>query len=184
MSATIRPMPRLGASALASLAVASLLLGVAACRPNGNVPTAAVDTMAPATGQPIASPTPVPETLPPAEQVETEWGPIWAEVPDGFPIPPGAQPAEADTTVSAAWTVPAAKRPATREVAQFYVDRFSYAGLGGGLDGPLEDGSYTAWASSGYGCDILVTAQPRGDDEAFATVLYGAGCPFSWLAIE
>jgi hypothetical protein len=56
--------------------------------------------------------------------------------------------------------------------------RSTISGLGRGLDGPLEDGSFTAWASSGYGCDVLVTALPRGN-ESYVTVLYGSGCPFA-----
>jgi hypothetical protein len=53
-------------------------------------------------------------------------------------------------------------------------------GYGGTVDGPFEDGSYTAWASNGYGCDMLVSTLPRGPEETFVTVLYGALCPFSW----
>jgi hypothetical protein len=114
-------------------------------------------------------------------QTDTEWGPIWNEVPPGFPEPPGATPAEADDgPVSAASTVPAGALPYPLEVAQFYVDAFAAAGYGGARDGPLEDGSSTAWASNGYGCDIRVTAVPRGGEETFVTVLYGAGCPFDW----
>lgn len=178
-----RPGARRGA-----LALASLVLLIAACRTNGNVPTGVAATVPPGIGTvppgagSSSPPTPEPASPPPVDQLETDWGPIWARVPEAFPVPPGAEPAEADTTVSAAWTVPATTQPAARAVAQFYLDQFSAAGLGGGLDGPLEDGSYTAWASNGYGCDILVTAQRRGDEETFATVLFGAGCPFRWLA--
>lgn len=118
-------------------------------------------------------------------QTDTDWGPIWDKVPAKFPVPPLAEPAAADAgPVSAAFAI---KRSGTRDpraVAQFYTEAFSHAGYGGARDGPLEDGSYTAWASDGYGCDILVRAVPRGDREILATVLYGAGCPFSWLAAE
>ena len=180
---TIAPMRRLEAHAVARLVlVSALVLVLAGCRPNGNVPTDVVGTVPPATGPVIPSPSPEPATPLPVDQVDTDWGPIWVRVPEAFPVPPGAEPAEADTTVSGAWTVPASGQPATRVVARFYADRFSEAGLGGGLDGPLEDGSYSVWASNGYGCDIVVTAQRRGDDETFATVLFGAGCPFNWLA--
>ena len=176
-------MRRLEAHAVARLAlVSALVLVLVGCRTNGNAPTGAVGTVPPGTGNASPPPSPEPATPLPVDQVDTDWGPIWARVPDAFPVPPGAEPAEADTTVSAAWTVPAGARPAAREVAQFFADRFSEAGLGGGLDGPLEDGSYTTWASNGYGCDLLVTAMPRGAEETFATVLFGAGCPFTWLA--
>ncbi len=182
-------MRRLEAHAVARLAlvpalvlVLALVVVLAGCRPNADVPTVVVGTAPPETGSVTPPPSSEPATPLPVGQVDTDWGPIWARVPETFPTPPRAEPAEADTTVSAAWTVPAGARPAAREVAQFYADRFSEAGLGGGLDGPLEDGSYSVWASNGYGCDILVTTQRRGDDETFATVLFGAGCPFSWLA--
>ena len=46
------------------------------------------------------------------------------------------------------------------------------------MDGPLEDGSFTVWSASGYGCDSLVTILPRGE-ESLITVLFGAGCPFA-----
>ena len=162
-----------------------LAVALAACNPSGNLPTATVGTAAPTTPSPRPQPTldiEQPGLTPGVGQTDTEWGPIWEDVPAGFPAPPGGQPAEADTgPVSAAWTVPAAALPNPRAVAQRYVDAFAAAGYGGGRDGPLEDGSYTAWASNGYGCDILVTALPRGE-ETLATVLYGAGCPFSWAA--
>ena len=116
-----------------------------------------------------------------AGQTDSDWGPIWNEVPPDFPVPAGAEPAEPDNgPVSAASTIPTSALANPLAVTQFYVDAFSAAGYGGGRDGPLEDGSYTAWASNGYGCDILVTVVPRGDEELLATVLYGAGCPFSW----
>ena len=161
-----------------------LIAALAACNPAGNVPTAAIANAAPTASAPPQPTMDIeqPGLTPGAGQTDTEWGPIWEDVPAGFPPPPGGQPVEADTgPVSAAWTVPAAALPNPREVAQLYVDAFAAAGYGGGRDGPLEDGSYTTWASNGYGCDILVTALPRGE-ETLATVLYGAGCPFSWSA--
>lgn len=124
-----------------------------------------------------------PGLTPGTGQTDTAWGPIWNGVPPEFPPPPGSQPAEAGPgtgPVSGAWTVPVGGLPNAGAVAQFYVDEFARVGYGGSRDGPLEDGSHTAWASNGYGCDILVTAAPRGSDETLATVLYGAGCPFSW----
>ena len=179
MSATIDSMVRPAAGALAAFVL------IAAC-------SSPLGTPAPTTGSTEALSTPpfdgrpTPTPVDPGNatgQTDTAWGPIWNEVPPGFPAPPGGEPAEADGgPVSAAYTVPAAALPNALEVAQFYVDRFAYAGYGGGRDGPLEDGSYTAWASNGYGCDILVTAVPRGDQETFTTVLYGAGCPFDWPA--
>jgi hypothetical protein len=116
-----------------------------------------------------------------AGQVDTEWGPIWESTPEDFPVHPRAVPTSApDGPVSAAYTV--ARSPANnpRAIAQFYGQRFSAVGWGGGVEGPLEDGSYEAWASSGYGCDMVARVVPRGFDETFITILYGAGCPSSW----
>ena len=179
MSATIDSMFRPAAGVLAAFVL------VAGCSspvgtPGSTTGSTPANPTPPVDGRP--TPTPV-DTGIPTGQTDTEWGPIWNEVPPGFPEPAGSEPAEADSgPVSAAYAVPAAAFPNPLEVAQFYVDRFAYAGYGGSRDGPLEDGSYTAWASNGYGCDILVTAVPRGDAETLATVFYGAGCPFSWPA--
>jgi hypothetical protein len=121
-----------------------------------------------------------PGLTPSTGQTDSDWGPIWDDLPPGFPVPPGAEPLESGAgTVTAAWTVASGGSPDPQAIAQLYADAFSAAGYGGGRDGPLEDGSSTAWASNGYGCDILVTAKPRGE-ETLVTVLYGAGCPFSW----
>jgi hypothetical protein len=121
-----------------------------------------------------------PGLTPSTGQTDTDWGPIWNDLPPGFPLPPGGEPLESGAgPVTAAWTIASGAAADPLAVAQRYVDAFSAAGYGGGRDGPLEDGSYTAWASSGYGCDMLVTAMPRGED-TLVTVLYGAGCPFSW----
>ena len=121
-----------------------------------------------------------PGLTPSTGQSDTGWGPIWNELPPGFPEPPGSEPVEAVSgPVSGAWTVATGAASDPKAIAQRFTDAFSAAGYGGGRDGPLEDGSYTAWASNGYGCDMLVTALPRGE-ETLVTVLYGAGCPFSW----
>ena len=121
-----------------------------------------------------------PGLTPSTGQTDTDWGPIWNDLPPGFPLPPGGEPLESGAgPVTAAWTIASGAGANPIGTAQFYVDAFSAAGYGGGREGPLEDGSYTAWASNGYGCDILVTATPRAE-ETLVTVLYGAGCPFSW----
>lgn len=110
-------------------------------------------------------------------QSDAEWGPIWDALPPSYPVFGGAVPAEAESgPVSAAYTV-ANVDADPREIAQFYADALDDAGLATGLDGPLEDGRYTVWSSSGYGCDSLVTILPRGD-ESLITVLFGTGCPF------
>jgi hypothetical protein len=111
-------------------------------------------------------------------QSETDWGPIWDAVPPSYPVPEGAEPAEADHgPVSGAYTV-ATDISTARELADFYAAALDEGGFGGtGIDGPLEDGSFTVFSSSGYGCDSQVTILPRGQ-ESLITVLYGSLCPF------
>lgn len=115
--------------------------------------------------------------LPP--QSETAWGRIWNAIPPSYPVPEAAKPADPDHgPVSGAYTV-ASKLATARAIAEFYRDAIEERGIGGtGLDGPLEDGSFTVWSSNGYGCESFVTILPRGS-ESLITVLYGAGCDFN-----
>lgn len=170
-------MNRAGTVAIAT----SLLLLVAACGPGpgetgAGSPGASAASSAPETEGPVETATFDPN-LPP--QSETDWGPIWNAIPPSYPVPEGAKPAEADQgPVSAAFTVPAAVAGA-REIAEFYEGALEESSFGGtGLDGPLEDGSFTVWSSNGYGCDSLVTVLPRGSTESLVTILYGALCTF------
>jgi len=168
-------MVRLRGGALLALVV---LAGCSTAPPPPTATTAATPVAATdgSPGTPRA-----PQASPAVAQGETDWGAIWMAVPAGFPGPPGGEPADVGGgPVSAAWTVAASDASATRALADGYVEAFSSAGYGGGVDGPLEDGAWTAWASNGYGCDILVTVRPRGAAENLVTVLFGAGCPFRW----
>lgn len=174
MSATIRPMVRPGGL------LAALVL-VAACGPPAPTlpPKSAPVSSAGPTAVSDPGPTPTPVDPGSAGQADTAWGRIWLALPEGFMAPPLGERAEPeDGPATAAWLVPPGALPFPREVADFFVSRFSNAGYTASRDGPLEDGSYTASASGG-GCSILVTAVPRGED-TFATMLYGAGCPRSW----
>ena len=173
---TIGAMDRRRAGVLLTIAL------VAACSsPAKSVAPTATNPIETDSAPPVAPSLDIeqPGLTPSTGQTDTDWGPIWDDLPPGFPVPPGSEPLESGAgTVTAAWTV-AAGSSNPRAVAQLYADAFAAAGYGGGRDGPLEDVAYTAWASNGYGCDILVTAKPRGE-ETLVTVLYGAGCPFSW----
>lgn len=137
--------------------------------PGASVPAATPDVTPAATEAPA---TPLPMT-----QSESEWGPIWDGLPSTYPVPVGAEPAEADTgPVSAAYTVTDAQAT-PRAIADFYQAALEDRGYATGLDGPLEDGALTVWSTNGYGCDSVVTIRPRGD-ESLITVLYGTGCRF------
>ena len=178
-------MVRLHAAAVL-IVVPSIVTGCGSPFSTASAPAAGATPTIPASSARAASSLDIeqPGLTPSTGQSDTDWGPIWNVVPPGFPKPRGREPADPDGgPVSAAWTVPRALST-PRGVAQFYVDRFAAVGYGGGREGPLENRSYRAWASNGYGCDILVTALPRGSEEILVTVLYGAGCPFSWPAAE
>jgi len=171
--------PRRRAPTRRASAIAALVLGVlvpAAC----SAPAASEEP-----GTPAPKPTAIETAAPPTEaptakvpsQSETAWGPIWDAVPDTFPVPDGAAPADpAEGPVSGAWTVPVTSLDAPH-LAGFYQAGLDDIGWGTGIDGPLEDGSYAVWSSNGYGCDTLTTILPRGD-ESLITVLFGAGCAF------
>ena len=158
------------------LAIVALVAGACSTNPGdtaepaatgGAVGSAPAATEAP--GDSIGSPA--------AGQSDTEWGTIWDALPSSFPVPDGAKVADAPSgPVSGAYTVPKTKSTAA-EIAAFFRDELDSIGYGTGLDGPLEDGSYTVWSSSGEGCETLTTVLPRGD-ESLVTVLYGAGCAF------
>ena len=172
-------MHRTGSIAV-TLVLVSLLVGACGFGP-GEAPGS------PGASQPAGSPPPetdapsaiesIDPNLPP--QSDTEWGRIWNSLPPSYPVPAGAQVADADQgPVSGAFTV-ASDVATPLAIAEFYRDELEQQGFGGtGLDGPLEDGSYAVWSSTGYGCDSLVTILPRGG-ESYITVLYGAGCQFN-----
>jgi hypothetical protein len=160
------------AGALAGVAV------LAACSSPISTPTPA-----PVTPAPISSldsgPTPTPVDPGIAGQANTEWGLIWLAVPAAFPVLEPNEPVEPETgPASAAWLVLADALLIPREVAAYYLTELANAGYLASMDGPLEDGSYTT-SASGSGCEILITAVPRGED-VLTTVLYGAGCPTTW----
>ena len=166
------PAPALAPLALAALALVALAL-VGGCSPSAT----------PRPTEPAATPTPVPAATASSGaqpgQVDTEWGPIWETLPVDFPVLAGAQPAEADAVVSAAYTIPTTSFPNARAVAEEYGRQLAVAYVGG-VNGPLEDGSYEASVSDGAGCNVRVLALPRGPEEIYVTVLYGASCPFDW----
>jgi hypothetical protein len=127
-----------------------------------------------------ATPTPpAPSATAVAGRVDSEWGPIWDALPAAFPVHQGAQEAAPAAPASAAFTIPASATVTARAVATWYGEQLATDGPGG-IDGPLEDGSYSAWSSKSDGCDIRVSAVPRGPEEVYVTVFYGALCPFDW----
>jgi hypothetical protein len=167
------------AGSVALLALIALLLGACGLGPGETSGSSAgpslVATRGPETDQPVETESLAPDL--PGQSV-TDWGPIWDNVPAAYPVPDGAKPADADHgPVSAAYTVPFAVMT-PKALADYYAKALDEAGYGGtGIDGPLEDGSFSVWSTSGYGCDSLVTILPRGQ-ESLVTVLLGALCTF------
>jgi hypothetical protein len=167
------------AGSVAFLALIAFLLGACGFGPSETSGSSAgpslIATRGPETDAPVET-----ESLPPdlPGQSDTAWGPIWDDVPPAYPVPDGAEPADADQgPVSAAYTVPSAVAT-PRALADYYAAALDEGGYGGtGIDGPLDDGSLTVWSTSGYGCDSLVTILPRGK-ESLVTVLFGALCRF------
>lgn len=167
-------MLRVAALLLATPLLAAPLL--AACSAPATQAPSAIPTGGPTTDASAA-----PESVEPTPQLpsqsETAWFRIWDAIPDSFPEPVDAAVADPGSgPVSAAWTVPVTAVSAP-ELAGFYRDAIDELGWAPIVDGPLEDGSYTVYSSSGYGCETLTTILPRGD-ESLVTVLFGAGCPF------
>lgn len=164
---------------LALLTLISLAASACGTGPDGAIGSSGASTplasAAPETDQPVETESFAPN-LP--GQSETDWGPIWNALPPSYPVPEGAEPAEADSgPVSGAYTV-AQDVSTARQLADYYAAALDEAGFGGtGIDGPLEDGSIQVWSSSGYGCDSIVTILPRGQ-ESLITVLFGALCRF------
>ncbi len=176
--ATIDPMLRLRAGALAILVLLAACSSPSAS-PTQTTVTSATETTASST--PIdPEPTPTPVDPSSAGQADTDWGLIWLAVPNGFPWPPPGRSAEPESgPASAAWINAPDALLIPAEVAGYFVGPFTDAGYTVSRDGPLEDGSYTVSASNGSACEIFLTVVPRGE-EVLTTVMYGAGCPFSW----
>jgi hypothetical protein len=170
----VRPAAHLAFLGAVGLAVT---LALAAC--GGPASSGADET--PGTSAPTATPgdeaTPTVDPNAPGQSEVEGWGPIWDALAPSYPVFEGAVPTDPEAgPVSAAFTVPNVTA-APRDIAQFYAEALDEAGYGTGLDGPLEDGSFTVWSSDAAGCDSLVTVLPRGE-ESLITILFGAGCAF------
>ncbi len=109
-------------------------------------------------------------------QSDSEWGRIWDDVPQGFPIYPGSTLA-GDTSpepVSATYAVAGGDDPA--QIASWMQSALETATFSTeSLSGPLEDGSYVLDSVGDGECRIQVVIAPMGG-LTFVTVRYGAGC--------
>jgi hypothetical protein len=162
----------LGLPAIA-LAV-SLLLG--AC--NGTTPPSSVTEApaSPASAAPSASASDAVSEAPPAGQTDTDWGRIWDELPEAFPIYPGATPADDAETelVSGTFALEGAEARAVAAWMQTEFERAAYRTEA--LNGPFEDGSYILELAGTGDCRIEVAVGPMGG-LVTVSVRYGADCP-------
>lgn len=116
-------------------------------------------------------------TTPPAGQTDTDWGRIWDTVPAGFPIYPGARPAEEAATgaVSATFAVQGADPRTIATWLQTELERATYRTEA--LNGPREDGSFVLESiGAAPDCRVEVAVVPLGG-LVTVTVRYGAACP-------
>lgn len=154
-------------------------LVVAACGPGASTPssptTASASTPAP-TAEASTSSAPSPSTAPAADQTDTGWGRIWDTVPAGFPVFPGAKPAD-DATSEPASARFAVERGDPLAIATWLQDALEQATFSTlGLNGPGEDGGYVIDSAGEGDCRIQTTIAPLGST-TLVSVLYGADCP-------
>jgi hypothetical protein len=183
------PIRRLLPLALAGLLGASLAAcgstgPVGSASPRDSVPSSpsAAPTAAPATPVPTAGLTPVPggATATPDDSygggpsVETEWGTILVNLPEGFPVFPGAAAVDPmDGPATHAWEAVAT----ADEVAAWYAATFEELGWSHiDLSSPLEDGTQVLDLGTDLPeCRVQLAFQPHGGS-TMIILLYGAGC--------
>lgn len=138
------------------------------------VPTSVIAS--PAISSPTASGTPVATGGPsaPAGTTSTDWGEIRDALPAGFPLPPGAEPADLpDGPFSGTYTT---STPAARAADAVRTGLIA-AGYTGIETSANEAGEITIDATGpAAGCRVRVTVRPLGALTA-VEVLYGAACP-------
>lgn len=153
--------------------IAAAVLLVAGCGSGASSPAtsagagASASSLPPATSAPGAS-------LP--SQTDTEWGRIWDELPDGFPVPPGSTPTEPDVVASGAFDLSVG----VEEAATFMQQSLELANFSTfTLSGPAEDGSIVieSVGPGGTDCRVETTIKPLGALTRMS-VRYGAACAF------
>ena len=131
-------------------------------------------TVVPVSSAGPATDPPEPTQPPGGGTTDIEWGAILDVVPDGFPVIPGAKPAEGlDEPASGWWLAEAG----VDDVASWYQGALGELGFTvGDLSSPLEDGSRVLDVSSDLPeCRLQLAFRPA-DGSTIIRVLYGAGC--------
>ena len=149
---------------------ASLMLLLGAC--GSSAEASPESTPAPSA---IAPPESV-AASPKAGQTDTEWGRIWDTVPGGFPVFPGATPADdaGGDPVSVRFAVEGGDPEAIAIWLQDALEQATFSTLG--LNGPGEDGGFVIDSAGDGECRIQTSITPLGG-ETFVSIRYGAGCP-------
>ena len=111
-----------------------------------------------------------------ANQTDTDWGRIWDELPEAFPVFPGATAADdaAQEPASGTFALEGADPRAVASWMQTELERAAYRTEA--LNGPFEDGSYILELTGAGECRIEVTVGPLGG-LVTVSILYGAACP-------
>jgi hypothetical protein len=165
------------------LLLAPLVLAITACGPSG----AASPSAPPARAEPSDSGAPAASastdasaepsgSAPETGQTDTDWGRIWDAVPAGFPLFPGATPADdaSGQPASARYAVQGGDPGAIATWMQDALETATFSTIG--MNGPAEDGSWVIDSVGEGQCQVQTTIAPLGD-MTFITVLYGADCP-------
>ena len=171
-----RRRPRSGQAALVLSFGITALIGIAGC--STVAPTTAprpTPTLV-ASVEPSPDGSTAPSQQPPVGQTDTDWGRIWDMVPAGFPIYPGATPAEeaASGPVSATFALDGANPKVVATWMQNELERAGHTTES--LNGPFEDGSYVLDSIGAADCRIQIAVAPLGTLTT-VTVRYAAACP-------
>lgn len=136
-------------------------------------PPASVASVPPSQAAPDPS-----SAAPPAGQTDTDWGRIRDELPEAFPLYPGATRADevATEAVSGTFALEGADARAVVAWMQTELERGAYRTEA--LNGPFEDGSFVLDLVGDGDCRIQVAVAPLGGLTTI-TVRYGAACPGS-----
>jgi hypothetical protein len=154
----------------------ALVFSLAAC--NGAAPTPfPSDGPASAGSLPPASAAADPSSAAPGVgQTDTDWGRIWDELPEAFPVYPGAAPADEAATEAVSGTFALEGAIARTVVAWMQTELERAAYRTEALNGPFEDGSFILDLVGSLECRLQVAVAPLGG-LTMVTVRYGAACP-------
>ena len=134
---------------------------------------ASVATVPPSQVAPDAS-----SAAPPVGQTDTDWGRIWDELPEAFPVYPGATRADEAATEAVSGTFALEGADARDVVAWMQTELERSAYRTEALNGPFEDGSFVLDLVGDGDCRIQVAVAPLGGLTT-VTVRYGGACPGS-----